>query len=50
MTTARVLLKRSGVALGSIGAAALLYRVPLRRPILTWGATDTETTARLPGD
>ena len=50
MTTARVLLKRSGVALGSIGAAALLYRVLLRRPILNWGATDTETTARLPGD
>ena len=50
MTTARALLKRSGVALGSIGAAALLYRVLLRRPILNWGATDTETTARLPGD
>jgi hypothetical protein len=50
MTTARALLKRSGVALGSIGAAALLYRLLLRRPILNWGATDTETTARLPGD
>jgi hypothetical protein len=50
MTTARALLKRSGVALGSIGAAALLYRVLLRRPVLNWGATDAEADARLPGD
>jgi hypothetical protein len=50
MTTARALLERGGVALGSIGAAALLYRLLLRRPILNWGATDAEAKARLPGD
>jgi hypothetical protein len=38
------------VALGSIGAAAILYRLLLRRPILNWGATDAEANARLPGD
>ena len=27
-----------------------LYRKWLRRPILTWGATEAEATARLPGD
>jgi hypothetical protein len=46
----RTLLKRGGVALGSIGAVALLYRQLLRRPILNWGATDAEANARLPGD
>jgi hypothetical protein len=30
--------------------AALLYRARLRRPVLTWGATDAEAAARLPGD
>jgi hypothetical protein len=50
MTSARALLNRAGVALGSIGAATLLYRLLLRRPILNWGATDAEATARLPGD
>jgi hypothetical protein len=44
------LLKRGGVTLASIGAAAMLYRLLLRRPILNWGATDTEANARLPGD
>jgi hypothetical protein len=43
-------LKRGGVALGWIGAAALLYRMLLRRPILNWGATAAETESRLPGD
>lgn len=28
----------------------VLYRALLRRPILTWGATEAEATARLPGD
>ena len=42
--------KRGGVALGSIAVAAMLYRLLLRRPILNWGATDAEATARLPGD
>ena len=31
-------------------AAAFLYRRFLRHPILTWGATDAEAAARLPGD
>ena len=43
-------LKRGGMALGSIGAAALVYQLLLRRPILKWGATDAEANARLPGD
>jgi len=50
MITAQALLRRYGVALGSIGATALLYRLLLRRPILNWGATDAEAHARLPGD
>jgi hypothetical protein len=48
--TTQALLKRAGVALGSIGAVALLYRLLLRRPIMNWGATDAEANARLPGD
>ncbi len=43
-------LKRGGMALGSIGATALVYQLLLRRPILKWGATDAEARARLPGD
>ena len=43
-------LKRGGMALGSIGAMALVYQLLLRRPILKWGATDAEAHARLPGD
>ena len=48
--TAQALLRRGGMALGSIGAAAILYRLLLRHPILNWGATDAEATARFPGD
>jgi hypothetical protein len=48
--TAQALPKRGRVALGSIGVAAMLYRLLLRRPILNWGATDAEANARLPGD
>src|SRR5579864_4277676 len=44
--TARALMRRVGLALG----AAMLYWRLLRRPILTWGATGAEATARLPGD
>jgi hypothetical protein len=44
--TARALMQGAGVALG----AAMLYQLLLRRPILTWGATEAEATARLPGD
>ena len=39
-----------GLVLGSITAAAMLYRLLLRQPILNWGATDAEANARLPGD
>jgi hypothetical protein len=35
------------VLLTALGAGYLRY---VRRPILTWGATDEEATARLPGD
>jgi hypothetical protein len=48
--TAQTSRKRGGVALGVITAAALLYRLLLRRPILNWGATRAEAHARLPGD
>jgi hypothetical protein len=50
MVTAQALLKIGGVAVGSTCTAAMLYRLLLRRPVLNWGATDAETTARLPGD
>jgi hypothetical protein len=48
--TTQALLKRGAMALGSIGGAAILYQLLLRRPILNWGATDAEANARLPGD
>jgi hypothetical protein len=35
-------------ALAAIASA--FYRALLRRPILTWGATEAEATSRLPGD
>ena len=50
MITTQALLKRGGVTLGVITAAAMLYRLLVRRPILNWGATDAEASARLPGD
>jgi hypothetical protein len=31
-------------------ALAAVYRILLRRPILTWGATEAEARGRLPGD
>jgi hypothetical protein len=34
----------------AVAAAVVLYRALLRRRILTWGATDEEADARLPGD
>jgi hypothetical protein len=42
--------RRLGLATALIGVATLLYPKLLRRPILNWGATDAEATARLPGD
>ena len=38
------------MALGAICLAAVAYWKLLRRPVLNWGATDTEAKARLPGD
>src|SRR5689334_10798477 len=36
---------------GSFGAACLaLYFALLRRPVLTWGASEAEADSRLPGD
>jgi len=37
------------VAVLGAGSCAL-YQLFLRRPILMWGATDSEATSRLPGD
>jgi hypothetical protein len=34
----------------ALGAVAALYAVALRRPVMTWGATDEEAASRLPGD
>jgi hypothetical protein len=34
----------------ALGALVALYAVALRRPVMTWGATDEEATSRLPGD
>jgi hypothetical protein len=50
MRTPRMLWSRSGLMLGSLGAAAIVYRLLLRRPILNWGATNAEANGRLPGD
>jgi hypothetical protein len=41
---------RPRTALGLLVAFGAVYRSILRRPILTWGATDEEAAARLPGD
>jgi hypothetical protein len=37
-------------AAAAVTGAALVYRMLLRQPILTWGATPEEAEARLPGD
>jgi hypothetical protein len=50
MITTQALLKRGGVTLGVITAAAMLYGPVVRRTILNWGATGAEASARLPGD
>jgi hypothetical protein len=36
--------------LAALGLGALAYRLFLRRRVLTWGATEAEAAARLPGD
>ncbi len=36
--------------LAAVVVAALAYRFALRRRVLSWGATDAEAAARLPGD
>ncbi len=38
------------ITAGALVAAGVLYQRLLRRPILTWGATPEEASARLPGD
>lgn len=38
------------VAFAVPAVVGVLYQPLLRRPILTWGATDAEAVARLPGD
>src|SRR3954467_5905611 len=48
---ASVSLVRSGIGAVAIAAAlAALYKHVLRKPILNWGASETEASARLPGD
>lgn len=37
-------------AIAGLVCGAVAYRLLLRRPVLTWGATRDEATARLPGD
>jgi len=41
---------RAAIGIAFLGIVAALYRSLLRGRILTWGATDAEATARLPGD
>src|SRR3954471_11280122 len=43
-------LKRLAAAAAALAALAAVYRNVVRQPILTWGATAEEATARLPGD
>jgi hypothetical protein len=43
-------LRRPPVALMLAGTLGVLYYALLRRPILTWGATEAEAASRLPGD
>ena len=43
-------LKTLAGATAATAGSALLYRRFLRQPILTWGATAQEASARLPGD
>src|SRR3954463_14868891 len=48
---ASVSLVRSATRAVAIAAAlAVLYKHVLRKPILNWGATDKEASARMPGD
>jgi hypothetical protein len=42
-------LKMLALAAAATGAA-ILYRIFIREPVLTWGATAEEAAARLPGD
>ena len=43
-------IKRLASAVMVVAGGAVLYRKLLRQPIMTWGATDEEAEARLPGD
>ena len=49
--TKRMVRRRSLATVGvALTGAGLLYRRLVRQPILTWGATCEEASARLPGD
>jgi hypothetical protein len=39
-----------GLSVAAVLGAAVIYWTRLRQPILTWGASDAEATASLPGD
>ena len=39
-------MRRGLIALGLAGTLGVIYHELLRRPILTWGATDVEATSR----
>jgi hypothetical protein len=43
-------IKRLAGAVVVMVGGAVVYRALLRQPIMTWGATDEEAEARLPGD
>ncbi|HSC48845.1 MAG TPA: SRPBCC family protein [Gaiellaceae bacterium] len=43
-------MRRAAAAVALLAGLTIVYRALLRRPILTWGATDAEADARLPGD
>jgi hypothetical protein len=42
--------ERAWLALGAAVGAGVVYRVWLRRPVVTWGATASEAISILPGD
>ncbi len=43
-------MKRLLLGVGILALIGVLYRARARRPVLTWGATEAEAAARLPGD
>jgi hypothetical protein len=43
-------MRRAATGLGCLLGVVLLYRLVLRQPLLTWGATQDEANGSLPGD